>query len=66
MDLFVTRSAQGDQVLFGIITQPAARLYVMHRDGAQPLQLFDQVRPRRTALDLQRWRVFSLVAKRRA
>jgi hypothetical protein len=30
MDLFVTRRAQGDQILFGIITEPAARLNMMH------------------------------------
>jgi len=30
MDLFVTPSTQGDQIPFGIITQPAARLNVMH------------------------------------
>ncbi len=30
MDLFVTRSAQGDQVLFRIVAEQAARLNMVH------------------------------------
>jgi hypothetical protein len=30
MDLFVTRSAQGDQVFFPIIAEQAARLNMVH------------------------------------
>ena len=34
MDLFVTRSAQGDQVFFGIITEQATGLNVMNLEFA--------------------------------
>jgi len=30
MNLFVALSAQGDQILFGIIAEPATRLNMMH------------------------------------